>query len=233
MSATHGQIVDGRIPRPAPATKPAEEKAEPKPGFFKRVFGKKTVAPAPTPAPTPRPRPKRRPVPPPEAAAVAPAIEPAPAAEGTPAPEAKPATETKPAPESTPESTPVAETPKPEEKPAAEATQPLPVAAKPKGKPKAKTASPKAKPAKPDLTGMSEAEKYRATRKAALEDEKIKSLASKAESALGEEQAASASAEFNQALFQKIRQIEPSLDAYVDRLEAAMRKRLAAEKKAN
>ena len=77
---------------------------------------------------------------------------------------------------------------------------------------------------------MDDTEKYKVARATALEDAAIKDLKAKADGAINESEAHAASVAYNRALFRKIREIEPSLDGYVDKLETAMMKRLSGEK---
>jgi hypothetical protein len=78
---------------------------------------------------------------------------------------------------------------------------------------------------------VDDATKYKNAHATAVEDAQIKELKAKADSALAEDEAHRASIAYNKALFRKIRTLDPSLDAYVDKLEDAMMKRLNAEKK--
>jgi hypothetical protein len=187
----------------APAPTPA-----PKRGVFSRMFGRKPT-PTPTPAPTPQPvaKPKSKPRPKPKAVTTA---EPA-----TPADAPKPATT-----ESQPPK-PGDETPAPSE------------TAKPETKPEPKTAKP-GKPVKnapKPAENLDDATKYKNARATALEDAQIKELKEKADSAVADDEAHRASMAYNKALFRKIRQVDPSIDGYVDKLEEAMMKRLSAEKR--
>lgn len=184
-----------------PKAKPVEEK---KPGFFKRVFSKKDKAEEAKPAPTPEPKPKATPRP-----RTRTAPKPAPKDEAA-EPKVDPPADTRPA-------------------PAPDKPKTMPPAEKPKPAVKAESKPPE--PKKPEYADKPDAEKYQAVRKLALEDEKIQALAAKAGEALAPAEAKEATDEYNRALFRKIRQIEPSLDAYVDRVEAAMTKRLATERK--
>lgn len=145
---------------------------------------------------------------------------PAPKAEEKPVAKEEPKEETKPAPTEEPKTT---ATPKPA---AEEKTQ----ASTKKGGKKGATA---AKPAatKVDTSHMDDGAKFRVTKAAAQEDPAIKELKAKADSAISESEAHSATVAYNRALFRKIRDIEPSLDGYVDQMESAMMKRLSAEKK--
>lgn len=129
-------------------------------------------------------------------------------------------------PKETPAPTPAPTTPKPVVKP----TRPRPP--KPPETQDPQTVS--TKPAKPPKTTepavLDDATKYKNARKVALEDEQIQELKSKADSALDEDEAHRASIAYNRALFRKIRQVEPSIDGYVDQLESAMMKRLNSER---
>jgi hypothetical protein len=129
--------------------------------------------------------------------------------------------------------------PAPKEEPKAAAEQPKtePPAAEKKPEEKPATAGRKGrktqppKPAKLDTENMDESTKYQTAKAVALEDAGIKDLKAKADGAISDSEAHSASVAYNRALFRKIREIEPSLDGDVDRLESAMMKRLNSEKK--
>jgi hypothetical protein len=151
-------------------------------------------------------------------------VKPKPAAEETEAPAAT--AETKPAGEEPkPATTAETEPPKPgDEKPAAE-TEPPKATAKPGKSGKGKT------PPKPVDPNLDDATKYKNARSNALEDAQIKELRGKADSAIAEDEAHRASVAYNKALFRKIRELDPSLDGYVDKLEDVMMKRLNAEKR--
>lgn len=203
---------------------------EPKPGFFDRLWRKSTPVPTPTPAPVEQPKPRPRPKPKAKPVVVEgeepPAVveQPAKPAKIAP-PDAKPAE----APTVTEPPKPVeapAEPPKPAEKPA-ETTPPPPAEViKPKagkGKPvPAKIAQPE----KPDLSKLDEPARYQAAKEIALKDEALLTLKTKADSTTDTDEAKRASLAYNRALFRKIRDTEPSLDAYVDRLEQAVLKRM-------
>ncbi len=219
---------------------------EPKPGLFDRLWRKSTPVPVPTPAPVEQPKPKPKPRPKAQPAPVEGAEPPAvveqppkPAKIATPdaKPVEPPATTEKPKPVEAPvvseppkpaEAPVVSEPPKPVEKPAtADATPPPPAeTAKPKagkGKPvPAKIAQPE----KPDLSKLDEPARYQAAKEIALKDEALLALKTKADSTTDTDEAKRASLAYNRALFRKIRDTEPSLDAYVDRLEQAVLKRL-------
>jgi hypothetical protein len=205
----------------APAPTPA-----PKRGVLGRIFGKKpTPTPAPTPQPVvaakpkPRPRPKARPAAQPEETTPAAVAEtPKPAGASTP-----PAGDQPPKPAGTADP---AATTEPSAAPAGEQPKNTAKNTKP-GKPGKNTPKPA------ETANLDEATKYQNARTAALEDEKIKDLKNKADSAISEDEAQRTSLAYNKALFRKIRDLDPSIDAYVDKLEQAMMKRLSAEKKSN
>jgi hypothetical protein len=231
-------------PKPKILAPPAPTPA-PKRSVLGRIFGSKPK-PEPTPAPTPapvavKPKPKARPKP--KAAEVAEPNSETPDAEAskTPPPKKKPEGETPDSEKPKPAVKPEAETPAPPEKPATE----TPTAEKPPGdapatedqppKPgknskaskNAKNTPPK--PAKPEVV-LDDATKYKNAHAAALADEKIKDLKAKADNAVDDAEAHKASVAYNKALYRKIREIDGSLEGYVDKLEQAMMKRLEAEK---
>lgn len=240
------------IPRARVVAPPAAEKPKPTPAprrsLGEVLFGKKQT-PTPTPAPTPRPRQRQRqratqeePAAATETAAPAEAkadAQPKPETKPDAAPAEKPEPNTKPAlitaPESAPEpaakpdaepkSEPAANTdaePKPEPKP----EEPKPV----KG---AKGHKPKTEKAKPDTAGMDDAAKFKTLKALALEDAQVKELKAKADSAVSEADAHRASVAYNKALFQKIRELDPSVAPYSEKIEQAMMKRLNSEKRAS
>ena len=200
---------------------------KPKKPILKRIFGSRDeTAPAPTSTPPPKPaattttsdtkpKPQAKPRPARRTARTTPkpaAEKPAATETQPPAPKEEPKTAAE-----QPKASPPAQT-KPEEKPA--------TAGRKTGR---KTQPPK--PAKLDTENMDESTKYQTAKAVALEDAGIKDLKAKADGAITDSEAHSASVAYNRALFRKIREIEPSLDGYVDRLESAMMKRLNSEKK--
>lgn len=226
---------------PTPEATPASKK----PGFFGRMFGKKGAAtpapatPAATPTPaTPKPRSKPRK-----------SEQPAEAE----APE-RTTTKKKPEPEShEAESKPAAsETAKPSaetEKPASESTASTekapaaPAPGKRGGKRGSKTAAATEEQSKPEekktkeqlavekavASGDPEAiekAKYDEVKSRALQDEKVKELKAKADSATTEEEGRKALRAYNKALFQKMRGLDSSVRDRVDRMETAVMKRL-------
>jgi hypothetical protein len=193
-------------PAPRGGKKPVEATAtpEPKKSFLGRIFGKPTVkaTPTPTPSPTPaKPKPK--------------IVKPKPTP--TPAPPETPATDTPQTPE------PVAVQPVPAQP---ENTKPAKPDKKPVAVPPKIATTAKTKPEKPDVSALDDTAKYQAIKQVAAQDPEIVELRSKADSAIDEAEAKKTSIAYNRALFQKIRALEPSLDAYVDKLEQAVLKRL-------
>ena len=196
--------------KPARVIKKAAEAEEAKPtpiprrSIIDRLFSKPTPAPTPTPTPAPAAKVKPR--------IAKPKPKPAPTPAPAEPPVEKPAEPTTPPPPTEPAAVPPAPIEKPVE-------QPKPA----KGKP-AKPVP--AKPAKPDLSGLDDAAKYKAAKELALKEQSIIDLKAKADSTIDEADAKRASLEYNRALFRKVRDIEPSLDAYVDKLEQAVLKRV-------
>lgn len=84
--------------------------------------------------------------------------------------------------------------------------------------------------AKPDLTGLDDAAKFKVVREKAMEDPELKELKSKADGEVDEAEAHKALAAYNRALFRKIREIDPGLGDYSEKVEASMQRRLSAEK---
>jgi hypothetical protein len=145
----------------------------------------------------------------------------------TPAPVVKPRQKAK--------SRPKASTEKPEE-PTTEKANEGPAetpAAKPEVKPTVgKRGIKKNPPPVPAPAEGDDKAKYTAAREKADEDAAVKELKGKADNALTEAEAHTTSVAYNKAVYKKIREIDPSLDAYVDKLEEVMMKRLNSEKKA-
>ncbi len=144
-----------------------------------------------------------------------------------PAPEAKrrPKPKTKPAPNDMPvEATtkaPVKPTPKPAETPET-------------GTAASKTKANKGGVKKPVpavvATPVDDATKFKDAKSKALQDAKITDLKSKADGEVDEAAAAKALSTYNRALFQKIREIDPSVGDYATKVEHALTKRVSGEK---
>ena len=77
---------------------------------------------------------------------------------------------------------------------------------------------------------MDTAAKFRAVRAQALEDPEVKSLKTKADTTVDAAEAAKALSAYNRALFGKIREIDPSLKSYADKVEQSLNKRIGSEK---
>jgi outer membrane biosynthesis protein TonB len=182
----------------------------PRRSIIDRFFTKEKPTPTPTPkvSATPTPKPKQAKV-----------------AKPKPKQPAKPAEEAEteaPKPAEPAAEKPVAVEGKPEEKPADKPAE----TAKPAKGGKTKPAAVPAKPEKPDFSGLDDAAKYKAVKDLALKEQVIIDLKAKADTTIDAEDAKQATLAYNRALFRKIREIEPSLDAYVDKLEQAVLKRV-------
>lgn len=201
--------------------------------YFERLFSTGN-RPAPTRAPVPKagakplpmPQPVVKPAAKPKTRRPAPSVavgpkEVAPAKEKVAPPKEEPAT-----------ASPAQATPPAPAKAAAVAKKDDQLPPPPKGKgTKSKTVAKKAATpsAKLDLTGMDEVAKFKAVKAHAMEDAEVKDLKTKAESEVDDSAAQKALVAYNRALFRKIREIEPSVTAYSERVEASMTKRLGAE----
>lgn len=200
-----------KVSTPIPVAKPVERK----PSFFERLFGRRpkpTPAPA-TPAPTPRAR-KNRPS----------------ATKPTTRSTSKPrssSTTTKPAETTTdrpatekPATSAPAETSaeKPTPKPAAKRpTKPAATASK---------TSPPPPPGNPTDPEELDKFKYDTAKAKAMEDPEVQALKQKADEAVSDEEANKAQRAYNKALFAKMRKLDPLIKERIDRMEAAMMKRL-------
>jgi len=140
-----------------------------------------------------------------------------------------------PAPAPAPTPTPFAKRPRKSKTPGEGETQkPVPaVMAAPTATAKSSAGKGTAKSApkdKSDLSGMDDSTKFKIVKAKAMEDSQVKELKAKADSEVDETDARKALDAYNRALFRKVREIEPSLDGYVDRIESSMARRLTAEK---
>ena len=73
---------------------------------------------------------------------------------------------------------------------------------------------------------------YRAVRTKALEDKQIQELREQMDAAVGDEQRQRATRRYYSALFDKMREIDPSLKARINRMEAAAKRRMGRSKSA-
>ncbi len=216
-------------PTPAPTPKPKPR------SFFQRLFGihpRRTARPAATPTPTPAatPRGHKGPhnpatTPPPDAVRTTPRPSPEKPAQPNPEPPIK---LNKPAPPSKPEK-PVTEPVVKPEKPAA-TPKPTPT---PKASKLVATPPPIKKVAKPIIEPPADAdpevkEKYRfeKAKARAVEDPQVQSLKAKADDAVTEAESTKALRAYNKALFEKMRKVDGTLSERIDRMEAAILKRL-------
>jgi hypothetical protein len=221
---------------PPPKPKVVNE-APPKKPFLKRMFGKKEE---PAPVPPPAPAATEKPAPKPVADAAEkpkPKSRPKSQAESKPSSSRKTASKDKKPTRSAKAAAEKKDEEKKEETVAAEKPAESPEEKKTSAESKDTAATTKsgkkAAPAKPEKSTtevVDDAEKYKTVKAAALEDPAVKELKTKADGAINESEAHAASVAYNRALFRKIREIEPSLDGYVDKVEAAMMKRLSGEK---
>ena len=172
--------------------------------FLQRMFGTRPK-PTPTPAPTPTP---------------------------------KVVTKKRPKPSLGPDSTTPSATTKvtPKTRPATTATVPVtpPTSVTPPVttvKPKTgKGAAKKGTPVSTDPSGLDDVTRFRNAKATALQDAHIKDLKSKADSEVNEAEAHKALMNYNRALFQKIRETDPSVGDYSSRVEESMTKRIGSEK---
>ena len=244
-----------KVPEPV---KPKPPKSE-GPSYFERLFSTGEAAkPAPKPAskptakPTPKPVAKSLPTPePPEKVEKAEKIErptakptvkpvarakpkrPAPSVATGPKEDAPAKVKVEPAADETVSPPPVKATPPAPAKVEQAASKGDQLPPPPKGKgAKSKTVAKKAAtpPAELDLTGMDDGAKFKAVKAQAMEDPEVKDLKAKADGEVDDAAAQKALVAYNRALFKKIRELEPSVSAYSERVEASMTKRLSAEK---
>ena len=141
---------------------------------------------------------------------------PAPVVKRTPRPKTKPAVET-------PGETVKKVTPK------APSTET--VAVTPTTKPKTGKGGKKGTPVTAAMISGDDATKFKAAKAKAMEDAHITDLKSKADGEVNEAEAHKALLNYNRALFQKIREVDPSVSDYSGRVEQSMSKRIGSEKK--
>ena len=80
------------------------------------------------------------------------------------------------------------------------------------------------------LNAGDDAVKFKAAKAQAMQDAHIKDLKGKADGEVDEAEAHKALLNYNRALFQKIREVDPSVSDYSGRVEQSMTKRIGAEK---
>lgn len=80
------------------------------------------------------------------------------------------------------------------------------------------------------LNAGDDAARFKVAKAQAMEDAQIKDLKSKADGEVNEAEAHKALLNYNRALFQKIREVDPSVSDYSGKVEQSMTKRLGAEK---
>jgi hypothetical protein len=211
-TASRAKSAAARRSTPMPVATPIPER---RPSFFERLFGRRKPkpTPAPTPAPTPKPRPKPRPIARPTAKTTG----------------AKPrpgATAGKPTPTQNPDATTTPDSATP--KPAPTSTTPRPVAKKTAPR---STGTTKPAPPPPDGADAEQVEKhkYDTARAKAAEDPAIQALKEKADNAVSDDEAKKAQTAYNRALFDKMRKLDPSIKDRIDKMEAALMKRLGSQ----
>ncbi len=177
--------------------------------LFQRMFG-----PRPTPTPIPTPIPKATPAPKPKPA-IKKRPKPRPADEDTAEPSPKVTPKTRPAPKAA--ATASTETTTPE------------TAAPSTVKPKVTKGGKKGSAASVDSSGLDDVTRFRNAKAKALEDARIKELKSQADSEVNAAEAHKATVNYNRALFQKIREVDPSVSDYAGKVEQSMTKRIGSE----
>ena len=80
------------------------------------------------------------------------------------------------------------------------------------------------------LNAGDDAVKFKIAKAQAMQDAHIKDLKGKADGEVDEAEAHKALLNYNRALFQKIREVDPSVSDYSGRVEQSMTKRIGAEK---
>ena len=192
----------GVPPRPIAATAEKEEKPKAEKAGESRSLLRRIFGPRPTPPPVPAP---------------------------PPAPVAKKNVKPKPktGPAEMPEEAIAKVTPK---RPAGTVPPPVTPPTTAGVKPKAgKTPVKKGGPTSTDPAGLDDGTKFKTAKTKALEDAHIKDLKGKADSEVNEAEAHKALVNYNRALFQKIREIDPSVSDYAGKVEQSMTKRIGAE----
>jgi hypothetical protein len=152
---------------------------------------------------------------------------PTPAPAPTPAPVAKRNPRAKSAPADMPTEAAAKVTPKIRPAGTAPAVPPTTATVKPKT---GKGAPKKGAPAPGDAAPLDDGTKFKNAKARALEDAHIKDLKGKADSEVNETEAHKALVNYNRALFQKIREIDPSVSDYAGKVEQSMTRRIGAEK---
>jgi hypothetical protein len=134
----------------------------------------------------------------------------------------------KPKPKLAPDETPAVETAKVTPKVHSTETAPATTATT---KPKTgKGSGKKGTPANAETAALDDATKFKNAKAKALEDVHIRELKSKADGEVDEAAAHKALVNYNRALFEKIREVDPSVSSYAGKVEQAMTKRIGAEK---
>ena len=98
-------------------------------------------------------------------------------------------------------------------------------------KPKTGKGAKKGAPVTAAMIAGDDATKFKAAKAKAMEDAHIKDLKSKADGEVNEAEAHKALLNYNRALFQKIREVDPTVSDYSGKVEQSMSKRIGSEKK--
>lgn len=204
---------------PVPVATPVPKK----PGFWERLFGKKKPTPAPA-TPTPKTTPTPKPT---SVVTKKTVLNPRPQKPDVAAPTPT-VTATKPQKTSTAK----VEPKKPVE-PIEDKTPPAKIEDKPKVTPKSSKSKQAAERAQnfPPSTDNADAEvvekqKYDQAKAKAVADPKLQELRGKADLATSDEESRKALRAYNKAMFKRMKEIDPSITDHVDRMEAAVLKRL-------
>jgi hypothetical protein len=187
-------------PGPADTKKPGKPVPSPKPS--PRIFGQRAT-PAPAPAPEPMVRQNPKPKPKPKTTSTGEPAEPV----------------VKEVPKVAQQ-----ETPGDSVKGTAPVVTPPPKSKTGKGSTKGNTST------GGSTAGTDERTRFRNAKAQAQEDGHLKELRSKADGEVNEAEANKALKEYNKALFQKIREVDPSVSGYSGKVEQSMSKRLSNEK---
>jgi hypothetical protein len=88
----------------------------------------------------------------------------------------------------------------------------------------------KGAPADTDPSALDDGTKFKNAKAKAQEDPHVQELKNKADSEVNESEAQKALVNYNRALFQKIREIDPSVSDYAGKVEQALSRRVGADK---
>ena len=106
----------------------------------------------------------------------------------------------------------------------------IPTETAPKVAKTGKGSSKRGTPTNTGVTAEDDMTKFKTAKAHALEDAHLRDLKIKADSELNESEAHKALLNYNRALFQKIREIDPTVSDYAGKVEQSMTRRIGAEK---